>query len=77
MGAEIPYLAAGLPCKNSFNSRILNTFEVYGKIFLCGIKYVKNAETFKRQWHIVQEGMPIILRDKTIRLVMPWAHYHF
>ena len=35
-------------------SRILNTIEVYGKIYLCNIKYIKNAETFKR--HIVQEA---------------------
>ncbi len=48
----------------------LNTFEVYGKIYPCGIKYIKNAETFKRPWHIVQEGMPVILRDKRTRLPM-------
>ena len=58
------------PCKNLYNSRILNTIEVYGKIYLCGIKYIKNAENFKRPWHIVQKGMPLILRDKTTRLPM-------
>ena len=34
------------------------------------IKYSKNAEIFKRSWHIVQEGLPVILRDKTTRLPM-------
>ncbi len=55
------------PCKNLLNSRILNNIEVYGKIYLCGIKYIKNADTFNRQWHIVGEGMRVILRDKTTR----------
>ena len=58
------------PCKNLFNSQILNTIEGYGKIYLCCIKHSKNAEIFKRPWHIVQEGMAIILRDKTTRLPM-------
>ncbi len=58
------------PCKNLLNSQILNTIEVYGKINLCGIKYIKNAEIFKRPWHIVQEGMPVISRVKTTRLPM-------
>ncbi len=43
--------------KTCLISQILNTIEVYGKIYLCGIKYIKNAETFRRPWHIVQEGM--------------------
>ncbi len=56
--------------KNLLNSQILNTIEVYGKIYLCDIKYIKNAEIFKRSWHNVKEGVPFILRDKTTRLPM-------
>ena len=33
-------------------------------------KVYTNAETSKRLWNIVQEGMPVILRDKTTRLPM-------
>ena len=53
-----------------FNSQALNTNKVYGKIYLCGIKYSKHAEIFKRSWHIVQDGMAVILGDKTTRLPM-------
>ena len=58
------------PCKNLLNSQILNTIEICGKINLCGIKYIKKCRDFKRPRHNVQEGMPVISRDKTTRLPM-------
>ncbi len=56
--------------RGGLNFRILNIIEVYGKIYLCGIKYIKNAETFPIPWQNVHEGMPVILRDKTTKLPM-------
>ncbi len=41
-----------------------------GKSIFVGTKYIKNAETFPIPWHIVQEGMSVILRDIETRLPM-------